>query len=80
MKARYIGGEGAPGSRETVVYGMTVKCGEVVEIPPQFHAKALASPMFEVVPDAPPPVAPAAPVEEAPSPSKPKKTARKESL
>jgi len=60
MKFRYVGEEGLPGSGETFVFGMTIKCGAVFECPPEFVKKAQGNRCFEPVGDdtpADPPVA-----------------------
>jgi hypothetical protein len=75
MKARYIGGESAPGTQETVVFGMKVKCGQIIDVPPQFERKALINAAFEVLDDAEPAPEAAA---EAPKAPRKRKTAEAE--
>lgn len=55
MKARYIGGESEPGSQETIVFGVKVKCGAVFDVPPQFERKAQINPWIEVLEEIAPP-------------------------
>lgn len=69
MKAKYIGSEAEPGSQETIVFGMRVKCGETIEVPPQFEKKARINPAFEVIEDSEP-VASTAAQQDAPKPRK----------
>lgn len=54
MKARYIGEEAAFGTKETKLFGITVRCGEVFEVPVGFETKARGNAFVEVLPDAPP--------------------------
>ena len=60
MKVKYIGGESAIGSRETLAYGRKWVIGEVVDMASldetyvkQFGAKIAKHPAFEVVEAAP---------------------------
>lgn len=51
MKARYIGGEGEAGSRCTKLFGITVHCDQVFEVPSGFENKARINPYVEVIDD-----------------------------
>ncbi len=70
MKAKYIGAESAPGTQETVVFGIRVKCGQVFDVPPQFERKAQINPWFEIIEDE-------APAQDEPTPA-PKSRKRKD--
>lgn len=49
MKARYIGGEGEAGSRNTKLFGITVYCDQVFDVPSGFENKARLNPYVEVI-------------------------------
>lgn len=49
MKARYIGGEGEAGSRNTKLFGITVYCDAEFEVPVGFEKKARLNPCVEVI-------------------------------
>jgi len=51
MKARYIGGESEPGSRSTKLFGITVYCDQVFDVPTGFEKKARLNPYVEVIED-----------------------------
>ncbi len=70
MKARYIGGESEPGSQETIVFGVKVKCGAVFDVPPQFERKAQINPWIEVLADEAPKAAAQEEPTAAPKPRK----------
>lgn len=66
MKARYIGGESEPGSRSTKLFGVTVYCDQIFDVPPAFENKARINPYVEVIDEKAP-----APVAEVVEPVKP---------
>ena len=78
MKAKYIGGEGLPGSGKTIVFGsIEVRCGETFDVPRSIWGRVAKHPAFQVIEDIQnievvsetPPPAP------APKPSRTKKDA-----
>ncbi len=75
MKARYIGEESAPGSRSTKLFGITVYCDQIFDVPPAFENKARVNPYVEVIEDeAPKPAA----FEDAPAATKTRKRKEKD--
>lgn len=71
MKARYIGEESAPGSRSTKLFGITVYCDQIFDVPPAFENKARVNPYVEVIEEKAAEPAPEA--VEAPKPARKKK-------
>lgn len=74
MKARYIGGESEAGSRCTKLFGITVHCDQIFNVPAGFENKARVNPYVEVIEDA----APKAAAEEAPAAPKTRKRKEKD--
>lgn len=74
MKARYIGEESEPGSRKTQLFGITVYCDQVFDVPAGFEKRARINAYVEVIEDE----APDAPADEAPAAPKTRKRKEKD--